>query len=74
MLRSSQIGGYNGGEREFGRGSLGAILRLVGSEVSSSTSKGPVLSLAGLPGEELATVPLGTCRADASALELALAV
>ena len=32
--RAPKSGGYNEGER-FGRGSLGAILRLVGDEVSS---------------------------------------
>ena len=30
VLRSTQIGGYNGGAREFGGGSPGAILRLIG--------------------------------------------
>jgi len=43
-------GGYNGGERGFGRGSLGAILRLVGGEVSSATSEESTLSLARLSG------------------------
>jgi len=33
VFRSTQIGGYNGGEREFGRGLLGAILWLVGGGV-----------------------------------------
>jgi len=43
-------GVYNGEEREFGRGSLGAILRLVGGEVSSTTSEESALSLARLSG------------------------
>jgi len=33
VFKSIQIGGYNGGKREFGRGLFGAILRLIGGEV-----------------------------------------
>jgi hypothetical protein len=40
MFKSTQIGDYNDGEWEFGRGSLGAILWLIGDEVFSPASKG----------------------------------
>jgi hypothetical protein len=51
-FRSTQIGGggYIRGEREFGRGSFGAILWLVGGEVSSTMSEESALSLARLSG------------------------
>jgi hypothetical protein len=40
VFKSTQIGGYNEGEREFGRGSLGAILWLIGGQISSLASQG----------------------------------
>jgi hypothetical protein len=35
MFRNTQIGGYNGGKREFGRGLLSAIQRLIEGGVLS---------------------------------------
>jgi hypothetical protein len=67
LFRSTQIRGLkHRGEKEFGRGSLGAIYSLSVVNLFPA-SKGLVLSLTGLPGEELACVPLSfLCLADAS--------
>jgi len=46
MLRSTQIGGYNNRDREFGRGLLGSILQLVGGVLPLRVRNRP--SLAGL--------------------------
>jgi hypothetical protein len=37
VSQSTQVRGYNEVEREFGRGLLGAILRLISSEVKFSS-------------------------------------
>ena len=42
VFKSTEIGGYNKGERKFGKGSLGAVLWLVDGEVCSPASKGNV--------------------------------
>ena len=59
VFKITQIEDYNGGEREFGKGSPVAILRLVGGEVSSQGVRELALSLAGLSREEHSIVPLG---------------
>jgi hypothetical protein len=51
--------GYNREEREFRRGSLGAILWLVGGEVASLVSKGNTPRSCGVTRARHSAVPLG---------------